>query len=586
MAEDKALITLLKKTISQKKQDVKEYSKHLDQNLAKKIELLDNLKNDVNEISKIDMSQINDIIASFKIPEEEKISLKRELDTVKALLTLNQTEKTTYTLMPSQLAAITVFLDNLESYIEEANQEKQVLDPEYNHIITITKHYKNLLSKIKNPNSKELITDIDTITQLFQENKLSEEDKQAILLAIIKYNQEVVKAQEKEKKISSRKLTKKEISSILERYGYNFQRLDPPLQEQLQKQANRKQVEEVLSTMQKLQFPKIDEQRQGLLLATYLLATTKQSLEEVVSIGQNRGINITTLSQLVSAFIPKKYLYDGYDISRKEDFKKNLTLLGEHGISIPLVAEKEKELLVLSSSKLQNNLEWLERYGLYSSMQEEALLDDFLSALKSQNIPEIIDLWIENHSLGLLYIKNNLSALSSYITKNSLLFFKLYKAEKDHLNDAFRMTLSNGVKKLSLRKEMTKDNLEYHGIYNIESAITTTDYRAPFFMKEPSLEKIAKDSTNNSIHDNIFEKPEIASLNRFSSSKDTLLYDINGLKISKLKVLRIYDALCQNNLGNTTEALLYAICYNKIITKEEYQNLKITIQKVTGMKEV
>ena len=105
-------------------------------------------------------------------------------------------------------------------------------------------------------------------------------------------------------------------------------------------------------------------------------------------------------------------------------------------------------------------------------------------------------------------------------------------------------------------------------------------------MKEPSLEKIAKDSTNNSIHDNIFEKPEIASLNRFSSSKDTLLYDINGLKISKLKVLRIYDALCQNNLGNTTEALLYAICYNKIITKEEYQNLKITIQKVTGMKEV
>ena len=381
MAEDKALITLLKKTINQKKQDVKEYSKHLDQNLAQKIELLDNLKNDVNEISKIDMSQINDIIASFKIPEEEKISLKRELDTVKALLTLNQTEKTTYTLMPSQLAAITVFLDNLESYIEEANQEKQVLDPEYNHIITITKHYKNLLSKNKKPNSKELITDIDTITQLFQENKLSEEDKQAILLAIIKYNQEVVKAQEKEKKISSRKLTKKEISSILERYGYNFQRLDPPLQEQLQKQANRKQLEEVLSTMQKLQFPKIDEQRQGLLLVTYLLATTKQSLEEVVSIGQNRGINITTLSQLVSAFIPKKYLYDGYDISRKEDFKKNLTLLGEHGISIPLVAEKEKELLVLSSSKLQNNLEWLERYGLYSSMQEEALLDDFLSAL-------------------------------------------------------------------------------------------------------------------------------------------------------------------------------------------------------------
>ena len=148
------------------------------------------------------------------------------------------------------------------------------------------------------------------------------------------------------------------------------------------------------------------------------------------------------------------------------------------------------------------------------------------------------------------------------------------------------MTLSNGVKKLSLRKEMTKDNLDYHGIYNIESAIAITGYQAPFFMKEATLEKIAKDSTNYSINDNIFEKPEIACLNRFSSQNETLLYDINGLKISKLKVLRIYDALCQNNLGNTTESLLYAICYNKIITKEEYENLKITIRQVTGMKEV
>ena len=97
------------------------------------------------------------------------------------------------------------------------------------------------------------------------------------------------------------------------------------------------------------------------------------------------------------------------------------------------------------------------------------------------------------------------------------------------------MTLSNGVKKLSLKKRDDQGQFGYHGIYNIESAITTTDYRAPFFMKEPSLEKIAKDSTNNSIHDNIFEKPEIASLNRFSSSKDTLLYDINGLKIIQIK---------------------------------------------------
>ena len=58
----------------------------------------------------------------------------------------------------------------------------------------------------------------------------------------------------------------------------------------------------------------------------------------------------------------------------------------------------------------------------YSGMQEDALLDDFVSALKSKNIPEIIDLWIENHSRGLQYIKNNLSILACHISNQAILF--------------------------------------------------------------------------------------------------------------------------------------------------------------------
>lgn len=75
------------------------------------------------------------------------------------------------------------------------------------------------------------------------------------------------------------------------------------------------------------------------------------------------------------------------------------------------------------------------------------------------------------------------------------------------------------------------------------------------------------------------------SLNIFSDT-ETLLYNMNGLKISKLKVLRIYNALCENNLGGTLDALLYAICYNKIITEEEYNQLKKTIAEQTTLKEV
>lgn len=579
------LINLLKEAINDKKQAVKEYNNHLDRNLSTKIEVLDNLRNDINEITKIEMSKLNEMVDSFQITEEAKADMKKELDVIKALLTLNQKEKTNYTLLPSQLTTISAFLDNLETYIEEKNIEKQAIDPEYKNIIMITNKYKDLLYKIKDPNTNELITDIDTILQLFQDTKITEEEKQMILLTLIKYNQEVM--HEKEKNHKKKRLTIKELTAIFSRYGYSFSKLDKKYQDQLKKYGTLKNIEDVLSIMQKLEFPKIDEKEEGLLLVTYLIATNKDALEEVTAFAQERGINLTKLKNLVCAFIANDYLYNNkHRIGRKDDFRKNISLLVEHGISIPAIINKGKDLLIINNEKLQNNLDWLECYGLYSSMQEESLLDDFITALKSQNIPEVIDLWLENHQLGLQYIKNNLSILASHMSNQAILFYKLYKSEKENKNDAFRLTVSNGVKKLSLRKEMTHNNIDYQGIHDKESALIVTKHQKPIFAREKDYEQVAKKSIYNKISDDIFTREEIISLNRFSDLKETLLYDINGLKVSKLKVLRIYDALCKNNLGESLESLLYAICYNKIITKEEYNKLIIDIKQTVTWKEV
>lgn len=579
------LINLLKDAINDKKKAVKEYNNHLDKNLSNKIEVLENLRKDINEITKIEMSMLNEMVDSFQISDKDKDDMKKELDIIKALLTLNQKEKTNYTLLPNQLTTISAFLDNLETYIEEKNIEKQAIDPEYKNIIMITNKYKDLLYKIKDPNTNELITDIDTILQLFQDTKITEEEKQMILLTLIKYNQEVM--HEKEKNHKKKRLTIKELTAIFSRYGYSFSKLDKKYQDQLKKYGTLKNIEDVLSIMQKLEFPKIDEKEEGLLLVTYLIATNKDALEEVTAFAQERGINLTELKNLVCAFIANDYLYNNkHRIGRKDDFRKNISLLVEHGISIPAIINKGKDLLVISNDKLQKNLDWLECYGLYSTMQEESLLDDFITALKSQNIPEVIDLWLENHQLGLQYIKNNLSILASHMSNQAILFYKLYKSEKENKNDAFRLTVSNGVKKLSLRKEMTHNNIDYQGIHDKESALIVTKHQKPIFAREKDYEQVAKKSIYNKISDDIFTREEIISLNRFSDLKETLLYDINGLKVSKLKVLRIYDALCKNNLGESLESLLYAICYNKIITKEEYNKLIIDIKQTVTWKEV
>lgn len=587
MTEQKELINILKNAINDKKNDVKDYNNRLDQNLSRKMQLMDTLKQDVNEITKLDMNELNEIVTLFPIPEEDKASLKKELDIIKALLTLNQTEKTNYTLLPNQLEAVTNFIEYLEEYIEKKNIEKQSIDPEYNHIMVLTNKYKDLLSKLKKPNNTELISDIDTVLQLFQENNIGEDEKQAILLSLIKYNQEIIEKKETEINNQGLGITDSELKFIFARYGYNFYKLEKKYQLKLKKEGNRKNIEEVFYAMQKEGFSKLNEESSGLILSTLLLASTKESITTITSLAQKRGINITTIEKLVSAYIPNEYIYDGkYRIGRKEDFQKNVSLLVEHGISIPYVAEKEKEILILTNKRLQENLEWLERYGLYSEETETSLLDDFLSALKSPYIPEMIDIWIESHPLGLRYIKNNLTALSTNIETNKLLFHKLHLSATIGNNEAFRLIMSNGVKKLLLRKEITNDDIEYQGIHDMESAKRVNNQKEIHLKMEKKYQRIAKESLHHAISSTIFDYPEIISLARFSDSKESLLYDINGLRISKLKVLRIYNALCEQNLGKTIDALLFAITYHKILTEEEYNDLVINITQTTGLEEI
>ena len=66
------LINLLKDAINDKKKAVKEYNNHLDKNLSNKIEVLENLRKGINEITKIEMSMLNEMVDSFQISDKDK----------------------------------------------------------------------------------------------------------------------------------------------------------------------------------------------------------------------------------------------------------------------------------------------------------------------------------------------------------------------------------------------------------------------------------------------------------------------------------------------------------------------------------
>ena len=121
------LIMILKQVISKKKEIIKEFTKHIDPNLSKKMELLDKLRNDINEITKIDFNEINNILSLIDLKEEEKDKLQKDLDTIRVLLTLNEKEHTTYEIDQEEQRQMNLFLDKFDDYIEEQNKQKEII---------------------------------------------------------------------------------------------------------------------------------------------------------------------------------------------------------------------------------------------------------------------------------------------------------------------------------------------------------------------------------------------------------------------------------------------------------------------------
>ena len=58
-------------------------------------------------------------------------------------------------------------------------------------------------------------------------------------------------------------------------------------------------------------------------------------------------------------------------------------------------------------------------------------------------------------------------------------------------------------------------------------------------------------------------------------------YTIAGVNISYNKVLRNYNILINNNVDKE-KALEFAVCYNLVCTKEEYENVANELKAIGG----
>lgn len=595
------LVTILRDAIEENKKKLEEYNKFQDQNIEEKEKLEKALILDINNIINADFELIKSIVESFAISIEEKEMLIEELKIITKLLTLNYGKGTSIKLNVSQKKILKNFLDNLKDYIRIRKQyhSKPTLDLE--NIEKLNKKYKRLANALDKQKSMTLITELDLLTDLFDKKGKSEEDKTHLYEFILKYNQRIYNYKmgncNVKELTTAGKIDINKLKQIFKENNYDFEKLPIFIQESIVNKANFSNIKSVFKALDRNGYV-LDINKNSYLLMSLLISSDKTTIDKISGLAFSKGLTppqVLTIGSILikqSEYQVKNTLsYERFNIVGIENsgpiiagssinFEKNTKVLAKWGLSVKYVYDRCKYLLLCSHETLNHNLNLFQEYGFSLKRKINKLCSATLSSLMQENSFEIIDRFIEVHPLGLEYLRNNLSILRQIKSKDDILFYKLYYSNKNcGSKEAFIKIINNKSSVLCLQGEVSGLTPLYQIPYaNINEqnkrAITKT------FIPTYSIDyySVIKDKIDLEIEASIFDNPYIQYVNKYSDHKEPLLYNFNGIRISKMKVLRIFDAVINSGIPSSEEAFLFSLLYNTIISKDDYLKLQKIIR--------
>ena len=278
-----------------------------------------------------------------------------------------------------------------------------------------------------------------------------------------------------------------------------------------------------------------------------------------------------------SAFINN---YKPYIVGCDLEFRNNALLLEKYGLSVKYVLDKCPLLLMISNEKLSNNLELFLEYGFSFNGKKKRLVNSALMALTADNFSEIVDQFIEIHPFGVKYLRDNLSSIKTVKRADDILFYNIYYSRLFENDDvAFRRVISNNIEYLCICGNINdRFRKSYYGINDSNKREITNTIIPIFNAKNRYLEVLEKDY-DRVIDVSIFDNEYIQKINVFSDEVEPLIYNFGGIRISKIKVLRVFNILIKNGILASLDSLLFAITYNTIISAENYERLSKMIRE-------
>lgn len=590
------LVQLLRKNITNNKKLIHDYHLYSDDYLDEKQELEKLLFITTLNVSTMSFEKIKNIVLGFSISDEEKQDMIEELNVIMTILKLNSINGTNILLDDVQNEVLDRFLNYLHEYILVRKDYNTNNDIDIEELTNVNEKYKSLSTKLNNPKNTKFITDLDTLNTLFNDNKLEENVKRDLLVSLIKYNKNIFNY--KIGFTNNMEIARYgnidigEVKGIFKKYGYDFDRLDTEFQNKILEFGVIGKIKEVLCVLYQLNI-KIDEKENGYFLMSLVLAGDKESIARTMKFILSKNVSVEKLFKIPSVFISEDntefnrektnrfkivdhsiFSEDKpYIVGTAEKFRNNTLLLERYGLSLKSILDKYPQVLIVDSERLYNNLEMFLEYG-FSFTKNKRLIDSSLSALTSIRFCDIVDQFIEVHPYGIKYLRDNLSCIKTISSAFDVIFYSMYYSNVLEGEDrAFRRIISNNREYLCLQGDINNRFGEaYMGITDTNKVSVTNTF-IPKFKDQDKYKNILEKNKYRVIDVDIFDNRYIQKINTFSDDQEPLIYNFDGIRISKIKVLRIFNILIKNSIIGNLDSFMFSISYNTIISEDNYNKL-------------
>ena len=466
------------------------------------------------------------------------------------------------------------------------NKEKSVVNNE------IINGLETLNNKISDPVNEDVLdqNDFQAFYSIIEDKNIPSDVKKQAIVKFIKYNADRISNTPKQ----NNKVSIEDIKDLFSSYGFN----DPKEVEFINK--NRKELEarsdlqnmnSILSFMKDNKIIKRFDI--GSLLSICLVGSYESVRDTYKKLDKEHKL-CDFYFQTPGAWVNntlkqenKKIRYGGvstkenpkslYYAARKislEDIELNEEFLKEKGFNIDLQSKENLgKLLTTPHYKLLQNYELCRCYGLY---QDKNSLTN-ISPLYGSCIEEKMDRLIEAGLFNCDGVSKNVYGRyvnrypSSIVTTSDAAITYYSYLRSIYSPDEYYSTIFSDTRNGMLKKNVVPKFAKKDGKYD---KFVDTNFVNVMLPRENEYDKILSESDNITYDENVFHEKAVFDLERqFRVRDNDYIYNIDGILVSRNKVLRTLSILMNRGVKIANEEVMYAITKGMFLSKDSLERI-------------